>query len=94
MVVKRASRKLTEVQIVANVDLWIDSMYQTREVDRHNNEQCQERAPIDAGFVPVDTLVLVERGYMEVCLADKIVVGHLGTFSLRVYQKKFKICVP
>ena len=70
-------RGLTEVKIVADVNLRVDGVYQTRKVDRHDNQKSEEGAPIQASRIPVDPFVLIERRYMEVRAADEVVVGHL-----------------
>ena len=71
------SRALTEVKIVADVNLRVDGVYQTRKVDRHDNQESEEGTPIQASRIPVDTFILIERWYMEVRATDEVVVGDL-----------------
>ena len=47
--------------MVSSVDSLVDCIDQTGEIDRNDNDQCDDSSPVDSAFVPVDTFVLVQH---------------------------------
>ena len=67
----------TEIGVVANVDLRVDGVDETGQVDRDHDEEGEHGAPVDAGAVSVDPVVLVQHRDVEMGTSDDPVVGDL-----------------
>lgn len=50
--------------MVSSLDSLVDCIDQPGEIDGDNNDQSDDRSPVDSAFVPVDTFVLVQHGNM------------------------------
>jgi hypothetical protein len=54
----------TEELVVSSLNSLVDCIDQSGEVDGDDNDQSDDRSPVDSAFVPVDTFVLVQHGNM------------------------------
>lgn len=82
-------QKLTEEGKVSNLDVVVDGVHKTGKVDGDNNEEGGDGSPVDTALVPVNPLVLVQHGDVEVGLAEEPVVVDLyvsGGFAERIRQ--------